>query len=70
MSMAGKMCPKCGQYTFFTQPFGRECTKCGYQMVLPVNDGKGGKGQRCPNCGKQTVFNAKCRNCGAQFVEK
>lgn len=67
--MAGKMCPKCGQYTFFTRPNGRECTKCGYKMVIPANGGKGGRGQLCPNCGKLTVFKDTCRNCGAKFYD-
>ncbi len=67
--MAGKMCPSCGNYTFFLSPEGRTCTRCGFRMVLPVNSGRGGKGQKCPNCGKQTVFNKKCRNCGAQFYD-
>lgn len=67
--MAGKLCPSCGQYTFFSKSYGRECTKCGYKMILPVNSGKGGKGIKCTNCGKQTVFNDVCRNCGAQYVK-
>lgn len=57
--MAGKMCPQCGQYTFFARPFGRECMKCGFRMVLPAKDGEG---QRCANCGK-------CRSCGALFIK-
>lgn len=65
--MAGKMCPECGEFTFFATPDGRKCTRCGYTMRVPANDGKGGKGQRCSNCGRQTVFNGKCRNCGAEY---
>lgn len=68
--MAGKMCPKCGQQTFFARPNGRECTKCGYKMIVPANDGKGGRGQRCSNCGKLTVFNRQCHNCGAKYYDK
>lgn len=68
--MAGKMCPNCGQYTFFARPYGRECTKCGFRMEIPVNDGNGGKGQKCSNCGKQTVFDGKCRSCGARFFKR
>lgn len=65
--MAGKLCPKCGKQTFFVSSFGRKCTKCGYTMILPANEGKGGRGQKCSNCGKLTVFNSKCRNCGAIY---
>ena len=65
--MAGKMCPKCGEPTFFEKPFGRECSRCGHNMILPANGGKGGKGQRCTNCRQFTVFDGKCRNCGARY---
>ena len=66
--MAGKMCPRCGQYTFFSKPDGRVCTKCGYKMVVPPKEAPGGgKGRKCPNCNKFTVFNNKCRSCGAMF---
>ena len=66
-SMAGKLCPECNQFTFFSTATGRKCTKCGYEMILPVNDGKGGKGFKCSNCNKFTVFNGKCKNCGAIY---
>lgn len=65
--MAGKRCPECGQFTFFTTTTGRKCTKCNYEMILPVNDGKGGKGTKCSNCNKFTVFNGKCTSCGAIY---
>ncbi|GHS92501.1 hypothetical protein AGMMS50276_00530 [Synergistales bacterium] len=65
--MAGKLCPKCGELTFFESKDGRECTKCGYKMTLPPNDNKGGQGRKCSNCGKMTVFADKCRNCGAKY---
>lgn len=65
--MAGKICPKCGQFTFFETVSGRKCTKCGYTMTVPANEGKGGRGQKCSNCGQFTVFNGKCRNCGASY---
>ncbi|HBD01454.1 MAG TPA: hypothetical protein DC053_22230 [Lachnoclostridium sp.] len=65
--MAGKLCPSCGQFTFFETVNGRQCSKCGYKMVLPVNSGKGGKGQKCVNCGQFTVFDNKCRTCGARY---
>lgn len=67
--MAGMACPNCGQFTFFKTVTGRRCTKCDYQMILPVNNGKGGKGYKCANCGKFTVFNNKCTNpdCGAIY---
>lgn len=66
--MAGKMCPHCGKLTFFETPQGRECTKCGFEMILPSNSGKGGKGKKCANCGKYTIFNEKCTSCGAQYI--
>lgn len=65
--MAGKMCPRCGQYTFFETSTGRRCTKCNYTMNVPPNEGRGGRGQKCSNCGAFTVFNGKCRSCGATF---
>ena len=65
--MAGKVCPNCGEQTFFEKTFGRECSRCGHKMILPPNSGKGGRGQKCSNCGKLTVFNSKCTNCGAKY---
>lgn len=62
--MAGKMCPKCGKYTFHNTVTGRKCSKCGYTMTLPPG---AGKGHKCSNCGKFQVFNNKCRNCGAIY---
>ena len=38
---AGKMCPKCGKYTFINTPTGRECSKCGYKMNVNPGPGKG-----------------------------
>ena len=29
-------------------PTGRECSKCGFAVTAPINDGKGGKGYQCP----------------------
>lgn len=68
--MAGKLCPNCKQFTFFkTVGENRECTKCGYRMVVPIQSK--GRGERCPNCGKLTVQNQGgrkcCTNCGATF---
>lgn len=65
--MAGKMCPRCGEKTFFESLTGRECSKCGYTMTLAPNSGKGGRGARCTNCGKLQVFDGKCRGCGATY---
>ncbi len=65
--MAGKLCPGCGQLTFFKTTTGRKCSKCGCEMTIPINSGKGGKGQKCSNCGKFTVFNRKCSECGATY---
>lgn len=67
--MPGMKCPKCGENTFFETPTGRKCSnkKCGFQMINRPNDGKGGKGKKCYNCGKNTVFNGKCTNCGSVY---
>lgn len=68
--MAGMKCPNCGELTFFQNPRGRKCTKCGYTMTVPCGtDGisKGGRGMRCSNCGRMTVFNDRCTSCGAKY---
>ena len=65
--MAVHTCPRCGQQTFFATPTGRKCTKCGHEMKVPANNGMGGKGQQCKNCGQFTVFSGKCRSCGAIY---
>lgn len=65
--MAGMKCPKCGELTFFETSNGRRCTKCGHSMYVPPNSGKGGLGKKCLSCGKQTVFNGRCTNCGAKY---
>lgn len=61
------MCPKCGKQNFFNSTTGRKCSFCGYEMIVPPHGGIGGKGQKCSNCGKFTVFDDKCRNCGATY---
>ena len=61
---AGKLCPRCGKWTFIETLTGRECSKCGYTMTLKPGSGKGTK---CSNCGKFQVFEGKCRNCGATY---
>jgi len=68
--MAGKMCPDCGEATFHKTPTGRECSQCGYEMKVPANSGKGGRGKFCPNCDRWTVFDGECTNCGATFKRK
>lgn len=60
-------CPKCKNHTFHQTPKGRKCSKCGYEMIVPPNGGMGGKGMKCYNCGKNTVFNGKCTNCGSIY---
>lgn len=65
--MSVRNCPKCGEATFFETPTGRRCSRCGYEMKVPANGGKGGRGQKCRNCGHLTVFNGKCTNCGAKY---
>jgi predicted amidophosphoribosyltransferase len=63
--MAGKVCPGCGKQTFFKSNEGRRCSKCGTELKVPANNGKGGKGAFCCNCDKYQIFDGKCRNCGA-----
>jgi DNA-directed RNA polymerase subunit RPC12/RpoP len=66
--MAGKLCPNCNELAFFkTTGDNRKCSKCGYEMIIPPNSGKGGRGKKCANCGKLTVFNNKCSSCGAIY---
>lgn len=65
--MAGMMCPNCGEQTFHLTPTGRKCSRCGHTMTLPPLGGKGGKGGKCSNCKRNTVFNNKCRECGATY---
>ncbi|MDE6671028.1 MAG: hypothetical protein K2K16_02405 [Ruminococcus sp.] len=64
--MAGKLCPKCGNFTLFETLTGRKCTKCGYGVYVPPNNGKGGRGQKCPICNSMSMFNGKCTKCGAK----
>ncbi len=63
--MAGAICPKCGEMTLWQKPFGKECSRCGYRVYRSINSGKGGKGSRCPLCGKYTFFDGRCSSCGA-----
>ena len=65
--MAGAICPHCGEQTFFTKGGKAECSRCGTTMTVPPNDGKGGRGKKCPNCKRFTVFGNTCRFCGATF---
>ena len=46
-----KKCPNCGKWTMLETPTGRECSKCGFAVTAPINDGKGGKGYQCPILG-------------------
>ena len=53
--MAGKLCPNCGELTLFkTSGTTRTCSKCGFTATTPPNNGKGGRGKKCVNCG--TVY--------------
>lgn len=65
--MAGKKCPKCKQLTFFASGRKGECKNCGYKMQVPANEGKGGRGEKCLNCGGYTVFDRVCSRCGARY---
>lgn len=66
--MAGKKCPACGKQTLYTSGDKLSCS-CGFVMVLPPNDGKGGRGLKCPKCGKYQLFRKErsgvCHFCGA-----
>ena len=63
--MAGKMCPKCNELTLWTRGNELICSRCGYTVKIPPLQGKGGKGRKCPVCGKFTWFDGKCNSCGA-----
>ena len=68
INMAGMQCPKCKKLTFFkTTGDSRKCSNCGDEMNVPPNGGKGGRGKKCLNCGKMTVFKNKCETCGAEY---
>lgn len=65
--MPGMKCQKCGRLTLFNTPTGKKCSNpdCNYEIFVPANNGKGGKGKRCLICNQNTVFDGKCRNCGS-----
>lgn len=64
--MAGRLCLGCGQRTLFATTDGKyRCSKCGYELSVPVNGGRGGRGKRCPICKRYTFHNGKCSSCGA-----
>lgn len=66
--MAGKLCPNCNELTFYkTVGENRKCSKCNYTMTVSPNNGNGGRGTKCPNCARLTVFNGSCSSCGATF---
>ena len=67
LAMAGKMCPKCGRQTLWNKGARLECSNpgCGYKIFIPANQGMGGKGKKCPVCGKFTWFRGKCTSCGS-----
>lgn len=66
----GRKCPQCKKNTLWETATGLKCSnpECSYQLITPANGGMGGKGKRCPACGKYQMFNGKCRNpeCGAK----
>ena len=64
--MPGKRCAKCGNATVFTRGNKAVCSSCGAEYTLPSNSGRGGKGQRCPFCGRYTWFDGRCNACGAK----
>lgn len=67
--MSGSKCPYCGKSTFIKTATGGQCTSCGKIMTTPANDGKGGRGKKCPRCNHYTIFDNVCRSCGARFTD-
>lgn len=65
--MPGKVCPVCKHKTIRETPTGAKCNHPGCPFVMKVPSPAPGKGTRCLNCGKYTVYDNKCRNCGAKF---
>lgn len=55
---------------FFSFPNERQFIECQFfwefRVMVPSNGGMGGKGQKCPVCGKYTWFRGKCNSCGAK----
>lgn len=64
--MAGKRCPNCDKQSLFTKGNTMEC-KCGFQANVPPNNGRGGRGEYCVNCGHYKVRNNTCGNCGTTY---
>lgn len=69
--VAGMKCPNCGELTLHRTPTGASCTRCQLTVRTPANNGKGGRGLKCPFCKEHTVFGSgkkrQCRGCGAEF---
>jgi len=64
--MPGKQCPKCKQKTLYKdRGENRKCTRCNETVIIPINNGRGGRGYRCSICNRLTVFNSTCNSCGA-----
>ena len=63
--MAGAVCGNCGELTAYKTSFGRKCTKCKAELIVPT--GSKGKGKKCPNCKKFTFHGNQCSSpdCGA-----
>ena len=66
--MAGKLCPNCNELAFFkTTGDNRICSKCGFEMIIPPNSGKVGRGKKCANCGEELDINVEfCSKCGKE----
>ncbi len=64
--MAGKTCPKCGEQTLWQKGRSLKCSRCNYEIHTPTNNGMGGKGKRCPVCGRYTWFEGVCNSCGTR----
>ena len=68
--MPGKMCPECGHSTLFQFGNQLKCNNpiCRCVVSIPPNEGKGGRGKLCSNCGYYKVFNNLCNGCGAKVT--
>lgn len=77
--MPGSVCPSCSQKTYYNNGAVKQCTQChatGWGWNHVVEPGQG-KGQKCPNCTKQTLHSVaevgaltvrRCSTCDYSLV--
>lgn len=70
--MPGYTCPNpnCGKRTLHAVTGHKKiCSSCKMEVTQPPNAGKGGKGEYCVNCKRNTIFNGKCTvsTCGTKY---